>query len=164
LVLILYQSTFFCPLFIVVLGGGTLWHLWRFLQCIKYITLEFTPSTIFLYPFPPIPGILSTGIFVAFTYFCTQLHHIYSPNPFPHHLPLSLVSPNTARPFPPSYSQILKKKREKKTWHFCLFEIKVATQGISLCYFHVYMCYISNWFISSNFLHSIFKKCTFFFW
>jgi hypothetical protein len=25
--------------FIVVLGGGTLWHLQRFLQCIKYVIL-----------------------------------------------------------------------------------------------------------------------------
>jgi hypothetical protein len=24
-----------------------------------------------------------------------------------------------------------------KTWHFCLFEIKVATQGVLLWYFHV---------------------------
>jgi hypothetical protein len=31
--------------FIVVLGGDTLWHLQRFLQCIKCIILEFTPST-----------------------------------------------------------------------------------------------------------------------
>jgi hypothetical protein len=31
-----------------------------------------------------------------------------------------------------------------------LFEIKVATQW----YFHVYMYYNDNWFISSTFLHS----------
>jgi hypothetical protein len=35
--------------FIVVLGGGTSQHLQRFLQCIKYIILEFTPSTILLH-------------------------------------------------------------------------------------------------------------------
>jgi hypothetical protein len=32
--------------FIVVLGGGTLWHLQKFFQYIKYIILELTPSTI----------------------------------------------------------------------------------------------------------------------
>jgi hypothetical protein len=39
--------------FIVVLGGDTLWHLQRFLQCIKYIILEFTPFTVLLYPPTP---------------------------------------------------------------------------------------------------------------
>jgi hypothetical protein len=37
--------------FIVVLGGDTLWHLQRFLQCINYIILEFIP--------PPIHGIVT---------------------------------------------------------------------------------------------------------
>jgi hypothetical protein len=32
--------------FIIVLSRGTLWHLQRFFQYIKYIILEFTPSTI----------------------------------------------------------------------------------------------------------------------
>jgi hypothetical protein len=41
---------FFFPS-IVVLGGGTLWHLHRFLQRIKYIILEFTPSTGVFWPF-----------------------------------------------------------------------------------------------------------------
>jgi hypothetical protein len=31
--------------FIVVLGGGTLWHLQMLLQCIQYIILKFTTST-----------------------------------------------------------------------------------------------------------------------
>jgi hypothetical protein len=35
-----------------------------------------------------------------------------------------------------------------------LFEIKVATWGVALWYFHVYMYYNPSCFISSNFLHS----------
>jgi hypothetical protein len=33
-----------------VLGVGTLWHLQKFLQYLKYITLELIPLTILLYP------------------------------------------------------------------------------------------------------------------
>jgi hypothetical protein len=35
-----------------------------------------------------------------------------------------------------------------------LFEVKVVTQGVSLWYFHVYMYYNPNWFVSPIFLHS----------
>jgi hypothetical protein len=50
----LYFPTF--PFFIVVLGGGTMWHFQKFLQYIKYIILEFSflhHSPLFLPP--PIP-------------------------------------------------------------------------------------------------------------
>jgi hypothetical protein len=43
----------FYKIFFIVLSGNTLWHLQKFLQYIKYIILEFTPSTIFLYPLYP---------------------------------------------------------------------------------------------------------------
>jgi hypothetical protein len=39
--------------FIVVLGGGTLWHLQRFLQYINCIILEFIPPPLFFIPPPP---------------------------------------------------------------------------------------------------------------
>jgi hypothetical protein len=37
---------------------------------------------------------------------------------------------------------LVEEKRERRKWkacHFCLFEIKVATQGVSLWYFHIYI-------------------------
>jgi hypothetical protein len=43
--------------------------------------------------------------------------------------------------------------QKKKNMTF-LF-VCVATRGVSLQYFHVYMYYNPNWFISSNCLHSI---------
>jgi hypothetical protein len=49
--------------FIVVLGESTLWHLQRFLQCIRYIIHEFTPSTALFHPFPLIPGQFQQGSF-----------------------------------------------------------------------------------------------------
>jgi hypothetical protein len=69
-------SCFLFFFFIVVLGGGTLWHLQRFLQCIKYIILELTPSTTFPYPSSPDFWNSLTSIIFAFTYICT---HFFSP-------------------------------------------------------------------------------------
>jgi hypothetical protein len=55
--------------------------------------------------------------------------------------------------FCPPVPNFVEEKKGKKL-HFCLFEIKVATQEVSLWHFHVYMDHNPNWFISSIFLHS----------
>jgi hypothetical protein len=78
----------FFPFFIVLLGGVTLWHLQKFLQCIKYIILGFITYTILLYHPSLIPGIASTVIIFPL-HACK--HSIHPPTPFPHYLPLSLV-------------------------------------------------------------------------
>jgi ACR3 family arsenite efflux pump ArsB len=86
------NSVLFFSSFIVVLGRGTVWHLHRLLQYIKYIIHQFTPSTILLYPtLPPIPGTVSTRLLFAFTYMCTHFFapgspsYPLSPSPPPSH-------------------------------------------------------------------------------
>jgi hypothetical protein len=64
-----HTSLFFLPLFIFVLNGGTLWHLQKLLQYIKYIILESMPSLILIYPPYPIPGKLSTFFHLYFNDF-----------------------------------------------------------------------------------------------
>jgi hypothetical protein len=74
------------------------WHLQRFLQCVKYIILEFIPSTALLYPRLPIPGMISTGIIFALTYMCTVLgifvmgsHKLFAQAGFKPHFRLETV-------------------------------------------------------------------------
>jgi hypothetical protein len=50
LLLLFALSGNFYLFFIVGLGGVTLWHLQKFLQCVKYIIVEFTSSMVLLYP------------------------------------------------------------------------------------------------------------------
>jgi hypothetical protein len=58
-------------------------------------------------------------------------------------VPTSTFNPQDL--FCPLFSDFIGEKRKKI--HFCLFEINVATQGVSLCYFHVNMYYNPSWFI-----------------
>jgi hypothetical protein len=72
--------------FIVAVGGGTLWHLQRILQCINYNIFEFTPSITPLYS-SSLDSLFSYNFFfllcagwgyiVAFTKVLTiyQIHH-----------------------------------------------------------------------------------------
>jgi hypothetical protein len=85
----------------------------------------------------PIPGLVSLGIIFAFTHMCTQyLHHIHPPTPFPIIFSLLLVPPpyTTTGSVLPSYFQFCRRKKTKLT--FCLFKIKIATQGVFLWHFH----------------------------
>jgi hypothetical protein len=86
----------------------------------------------------------------------TFVARIYPPTTCFYHLPL----PTGTNPPPWGrtcsallLSDFVAEKR-KNSDIFCLFEIKVATQGVSLFYFHVYIYYNPSRFIASNFLHS----------
>jgi hypothetical protein len=138
--------------FIVVLGGDTLWHLQRFLHCIKYFILEFICSTTPLYHALPD----SRNSYNRYHY-CIYMHvYTFFASYSPSYLLSLLPSPFTLMPtLPPEQdlfqSPVLwfcrkergKDKKENK-WRFCSFEINVAIQGVFLWYFHIYLCYSLN--------------------
>jgi hypothetical protein len=104
--------------FIVVVGEGKLWHLWRFLQCIKYIISESSPFTALLYP-GPIPGIFSTTIIFAlhlYEYVSKILDHIQPSIPFSHHFPHPTVTIPTTTMIAPGQDLFCLSLKGKKFW------------------------------------------------
>jgi hypothetical protein len=107
--------------------------------------LEFYHYTL-SYP-PPIPGIVSIGLIFPFTYMCTQyLHYIHPHTLSPHFLP-PIGSKYPTENCSTLCSLIFLKK---KKW----LSFKIATHGVSLWHFYVYMYYNPDCLIYSIFLLS----------
>jgi hypothetical protein len=69
-------------------------------------------------------------------------------------LPLVPTPPSpTAEPILPSCKR-KNIKEQTRNMTLCYFEIKIATQGVSLCCSHAYVYYCSSWLASSSPLHS----------
>jgi hypothetical protein len=110
---------------------------------------------------PPSPFLDSWSSFNR-CHFCICIHVYilfapYSPSyPFPHHLPLS-TSANPPNCFTLLLSDFVEEKNikdETRNLMFCYVEIKMATQGVSLCCSHAYVAYSSSGFASFSPLHS----------
>jgi hypothetical protein len=97
-------------LFLLLCWVGVHCGIYRSSYYISNIIFEFTISIILLYLPSPIPGIVSTGIIIPFTYMCTQyLYYIHPPTLFPY-----FFSPSHKHqpPNPPQGQLMLKKKND----------------------------------------------------
>jgi hypothetical protein len=117
-----------------------------FTKVLTLYQLNWTPQQSFFIPLPSVLEV-STGFIFPFSYMNTQyFHHIHPPTPFPYILSHPTSATPQTGPLVTSYSPFFDKR------HFCLF--KIAIQGVSFWYFHVYTYYKTNWFIPSTFLLS----------
>jgi hypothetical protein len=136
-ILFIFELSYYCC------TGRTLWHLQKFLQ---YIIVEFTAppfSFILLSPF------LEEFQQVSFFHFHTCVHN-FSTIFTSYTLSLYPTLSSGYQPADRTCFTFLSSIFERR--HFCLY--KIATQGVSLWHFHVYMYYYLNWFIPSIFLLS----------
>jgi hypothetical protein len=142
--------------FIVVLIGV---HCGIYKGSYNVPTTAYLNST--LSPFPFIPLSLDSWNRFNRYHFCIYIHiyTFFAPYSLSYHLsPLSPPSHWYQHPFPAQdlfHPPVLWfwRKVKKKNMAFLLVVDK-GIQGVSLLYFHAYMCYTPNWFIFSKYLHS----------